>query len=321
MDLTKISIVTPSFNQGKFIEETIRSVVEQNYPNLEYIIVDGGSTDGTVDCIKNYEKDLTWWVSEADRGQSHALNKGFGKSTGEIMAYLNSDDLYCPWTFKTVASIFCEFPEIDWLTSLRPIIWNVSGEPVINDEKRGFTRHAFYSGRTLGCSEKHIGWIMQEATFWRRSLWEKAGSYILEKFEYAMDFELWARFYEHSELVGICVPLGGYRLHGQQKSADLEKYYEEAQSVLEDYNDKTFHKNGLKSRPNKCWIISYDLQEKKRVLNKWGGRYLDEINSLREGIKNIRKELLQKDNELRLIYGSLPYKIMRPLIRVKNIFK
>jgi len=99
----KISIITPSFNQGKYLEETIFSVLGQNYPNLEYIIIDGGSTDNSVDIIKKYENQLTYWISEPDNGQSHAINKGFMKATGGILAWLNSDDMYLPGVLDYVA--------------------------------------------------------------------------------------------------------------------------------------------------------------------------------------------------------------------------
>ena len=108
-----ISIVTPSYNQGKFIEDTIQSVLIQNYPNFEHIIVDNCSTDGTVEILKKYP--FLKWISEPDKGQTDALNKGFRKATGDIIAYLNSDDQYCPGVFLTVADYFLEHPECKWL--------------------------------------------------------------------------------------------------------------------------------------------------------------------------------------------------------------
>ena len=111
----KLSIVTPSFDQGKFLEETILSVLDQNYPNLEYIIIDGGSTDESVEVIKRYEKHLAYWISEKDRGQVHAINKGIERTTGDIFGFLNSDDLYLPGTFATVTEHFDNHPESEWV--------------------------------------------------------------------------------------------------------------------------------------------------------------------------------------------------------------
>src|SRR5258708_5296321 len=111
-----ISIITPSYNQVSFLEETIQSVLQQDYPNLEYVIIDGGSTDGSVEIIQKYADRLTHWVSEPDGGQYDAVNRGFQYTRGEIMAYINSDDKYTPWAFSVVGEIFESLPEIEWLT-------------------------------------------------------------------------------------------------------------------------------------------------------------------------------------------------------------
>src|SRR5229473_6606028 len=111
----KISIVTPSFNQGRFLEETILSVLNQDYPNLEYIIIDGGSTDETIEVIRRYEDRITFWVSEKDRGQVHAINKGIEKTTGDIFGFINSDDVYLPGAFNTVVEHFQNQPATEWV--------------------------------------------------------------------------------------------------------------------------------------------------------------------------------------------------------------
>ena len=126
-NLPKISIITPSFNQAEFLEQTITSVFSQNYPNLEYIIIDGGSTDRSVEIIKKYADKLTYWVSEPDKGHGDALNKGFNHSTGEIMAWINSDDFYFPWTFSIVSEIFKDLPQIYWLASSTKLMANPAG--------------------------------------------------------------------------------------------------------------------------------------------------------------------------------------------------
>src|SRR4029078_6980481 len=136
MGRPRLSIVTPSFNQGQFLEETISSVFDQDYEKLEYIVMDGGSTDRSIEIIKKYSDRLTYWGSEPDQGQYAASNKGVARRTEEMMAWLNRDDKYTPWAFSVVTEIFSSFPEIEWLTSVHPVRWNEHGQAVPGDVTR-----------------------------------------------------------------------------------------------------------------------------------------------------------------------------------------
>ena len=211
----KISIVTSSFNQAQFIEETIKSVLSQGYPNLEYIIIDGGSTDGSVDIIKKYADKLSYWVSESDNGRGDAVNKGFKHCTGEIMGWINPGNEYFPWTFSILSSIFADLPEVEWLASETNILLNdegvVSGRIIFVN----FGRWGFKDGLYLPCVCNDIP---QESTFWRRSLWVKTGAYLDKKLSFAIDFELWQRFFKHSKLYTVGTALAAKRL---QKAAML----------------------------------------------------------------------------------------------------
>lgn len=250
----RITIVTPSFNQGVYLERTIRSVLDQNYPNLEYIIIDGGSTDGSVEIIRKYRERLAYWVSEPDQGHYAAINKGFARSSGEIMAWLNADDLYFPWALELVAHVFIKFPEVAWLTSLLPTNWNARGEPFYVSKKPGFARGFFLKGYYMADARHYCRHsIQQESTFWRRSLWNSAGGQLDTSCKLAGDFELWSRFFMKAPLVGLQALLGGFRLHGEQRSIQQrEQYFAEAEQVFQSAGGK--HCNKLEA-----WICRSGL--------------------------------------------------------------
>ena len=179
----KISIVTPTFNQGDYIEESILSIIDQKYPNLEFIIIDGGSTDNTIEVIKKYEHHITYWISQKDNGMYDALNSGFKRATGEIMGWLNSDDLLINKSLFTLADIFRNNADVEWLQG-HPCLADESGRIVFQRQQRA-SRFSFY------LKEYHDGiFIQQESTYWRRSLWENQEPVLSSDYTYAGDFEL-----------------------------------------------------------------------------------------------------------------------------------
>jgi glycosyltransferase involved in cell wall biosynthesis len=249
MEYPKISIVTPSFNQGRFLEETIQSVVDQKYPNLEYIIVDGGSTDNSAEIIKRYQDQIAYWVSEPDHGMYHAIQKGFSRSTGEIMTWINSDDILSFKSLFTVAQIFSEYEQVEWL----------NGMPnQIDEEGRSVgtaTSPAWNKYRYLRCDFKYI---QQEGMFWRRSLWKRAGGYIDDKLQLAGDLELWSRFFNHAELFYVSCILGTFRMRSaNQKSLEyLNQYNEEANIILSKMPMTVQEKRNLKIVESRLWKLS-----------------------------------------------------------------
>ncbi|AUC77998.1 glycosyltransferase [Nonlabens sp. MB-3u-79] len=221
----KITVVTPNYNQGDYIEQTITSVLNQNYPNLEYIIMDGGSTDNSLAIIKKHEKELAYWVSEKDAGMYDALNKGFSKSSGDIMCWINSDDVLWEDSLFYVAKAFQN--KIQWLQGY-PSVINENGE-LIFQRAPVYSKYYFYLFRYI----KNFSFIQQESTFWSRSLWEKAGSKLDSSFSVAADFDLWLRFFEFETLYCTKKQLAAFRIRPGQKSSDKEKYLREVKFSID----------------------------------------------------------------------------------------
>lgn len=202
----KLSIVTPSYNQGQFVERTILSVLNQNYPNLQYIVIDGGSKDGSVEIIKKYEKYLAYWVSEKDKGQSDAINKGFQKSNGEILSWLNADDLYSPSALSTVGKIFESNRRINWL----------AGNACKIDENENVIEHMI-TGQISNLAMGKANPLVQSSTFFTKKYIERVG-YLHEKYNYAMDWDLWLKFRKMSSPFTLDSCLSFFRVHKNAKT-------------------------------------------------------------------------------------------------------
>ncbi|HLZ80011.1 MAG TPA: glycosyltransferase family 2 protein [Ktedonobacteraceae bacterium] len=225
--LPKITIVTPCYNNIDFIEATIVSVLEQGYPNLEYIVTDGGSTDGSVQVIKRYAPYLAYWQSQLDKGQYAAINEGFQRSTGEIMSWLNAEDMLQRNALWSIAEIFGEFPQVEWLKGY-PSFYDSHGRLfMLDSEPHGdpprWSRYKFLK-------DYHL--IQQESVFWRRSLWEKAGNYLSTDYALAGDLELWSRFFYHAQLYSTQVILSGSRFPEGQRATLRDHYLTEAATIM-----------------------------------------------------------------------------------------
>lgn len=204
----KISIVTPSYNQGNFLKQCIQGVIQQAYPNLEYIVIDGGSKDNTLDVIHEYESNIAYWVSEPDNGQSHAINKGFAKATGDIHFWLCSDDLLEPGALEYVAGQLADKSGPQWLVGAAKLITkngivkSVRAPTVVNEDT------------FLGWAEN---WIPTQSTFWNKAMWDAAGPFD-EKLDFVMDLALWEKMFRVNAPIVTDKILGSYRFHGDAKS-------------------------------------------------------------------------------------------------------
>ena len=208
MNFPKISVVIPSYNQGHFLEETILSIVDQKYPNLEIIIVDGASKDKSLEIIKKYECHLTWWVSEKDKGQSDAINKGFARATGDIVTWLCSDDLYTEGVLKRVAEIFAELPEDVGL---------VYGGATLFGEN--FKTRDSYGYDNAGVERYISGQAFpQPSSFFKRKYLLEAGNWVREDLHLGMDYDLFARLGSVCKFHDAKEIFSRYRLHVASKT-------------------------------------------------------------------------------------------------------
>jgi glycosyltransferase involved in cell wall biosynthesis len=238
MEYPKISIVTPNFNGAEFLEETIISVLSQNYPNLEYIIIDGASSDESLGIIKKYESSLALWISEPDEGMYHAIQKGFEKSSGDIMAWINSDDMYHRNALFSIAEIFSSYSEVEWVLGATTI-FDVNSRTVIINKSRSFSKYDFLN--------EDYGWIQQESVFWRRSLWDRQGATLNLKLKFAGDFALWLSFISHAKLYVTTALIGGFRWQGKNQLSieNKSKYLEEVKFVYSSLKINESEKNIL----------------------------------------------------------------------------
>ncbi len=227
--LPKISIVTPTLNQASFIEATIQSVLDQGYPDLEFIVMDGGSTDGTIDILRKYEKHLTWF-SGKDRGQSDALNKGFRMTSGEILAFINSDDAYEPGALRKVGIFFATHPHAEWLTGKCRVI-----DPRGREIRRLITAYKnfwlfFKSYNALLI----VDYISQPATFWRRELIDRAGPFD-ESLHFSMDYDFSLRIGKLTRLWVMDDYLARFRIHPASKSGLIRDHFNTDLSIARRY--------------------------------------------------------------------------------------
>ncbi len=230
MQYAKISVITPSYNQGKFIEQTILSVIGQQYPNLEYIIMDGGSSDETVSIIKKYEQYISYWVSEPDKGQSNAINKGFERATGDILCWLNSDDYYLPGTLLSVNNALN--------TNQAELLY---GNCIHLNEAKNQT-HGSHFNPMQPWDINHGDFITQPSSFWTRKAWEQTGP-LKEDLHYAFDWEWYARANSGGvKFVPSAQYFSVYRLHDDQKTdSENPKRFSELLKVERQLNPEKFN--------------------------------------------------------------------------------
>lgn len=291
----KITIITPSFLHEAYLEQTIDSILSQNYPNLECIIIDGGSTDGSVEIIKRYEKHLTYWVSEKDRGQTHAINKGLARATGDIIAYINSDDYYLPGAFQRVAEAFQADAGLDLVHGrcrYVDVLGNKTGEQFGSIER-------FDEIVDLWDVWWNRRQFVQPEVFWSRRIMERIGPFREELF-FVMDYEYWSRILLAGGRVGrIDAEVSCFRITPEQKSTRALEVADEHLRVIEPW----------------LWDSSTPIPWRKRVALK--GKWLFDAVFRKEAARSVANGESRMLRWLRL--GSLA--LRHPQMMVTSHFR
>lgn len=222
-----ISIVTPTYNSEEYLEECIRSIMAQTYTDYEHIIVDGGSTDGTIEIIRKYEKQYPMrWISERDSGMYDAIAKGFRMAKGDIFCWLNSDDMYMPWTLETVSRVMnkkIKHEKVQWCIGRDSRFTHDGINYVISRRVRVFPRKLIEKGWMNGVM---LGCLQQESSFWTKELYESVGG-LNTSYKYAGDYHLWRSFATKANVFSLNSVLAGFRIHEGQKSSDVTSYLSE----------------------------------------------------------------------------------------------
>jgi glycosyltransferase involved in cell wall biosynthesis len=268
-----ITIVTPSLNQSRFLEETIQSVIRQDYPYIEHIVIDGGSTDGSIDVIKKYDQHISYWVSEPDTGQSSAINKGFAKATGQIFAWLNSDDLLMPSAIRIAAQYLMKYPDIGVVYGDRLHI-DSKGNVIGINQGPSYKQNMFKRNFTLP----------QETVFFRKEIFEKVGG-LDEALHFAMDFDLWCKMCKITNMRHIPFFMGCFREHESAKSIAVHRSEEnDAVKYLKEH-DEVYSKHFNDSLPPPLKMQWYRLHRRLNLLfEKRSDVYRQEVLNIRSVI-------------------------------------
>lgn len=280
MKLPKISVITPSFNQGRYLEQTILSVLSQDYPELEYIVIDGGSSDDSVEIIKKYAGRIAYWVSEKDTGQSNAINKGFRRATGDVLCWINSDDLLLPGALDKVGNTFAKDLSIDLLF----------GDTIRTDARLRILYNYFFPVQSAWLARKGVLYFNQQSMFWKRELMDKVG-FLDEDLHFCMDIELYMRFLStEPRIKRLREYLAAWRLHNEckTKNADIRDIWRQENNKLRiKYKHIRYGNSDKLARfVYRAWkVLNGDYLKHAIFILRWKERPLNDFLQLNQRLK------------------------------------